>query len=465
MATRPVSVQGVTSHSVTIVWHTAESTTVTVDYGRTTKYGHSARSKIATLEHAITLQRLEPGTKYYYRVRCGKESLYEGPEFHFRTTPGKNSRRFRFLVWGDSGKGNSSQYSLVPAMVKAGADFMIHAGDVIYPDGETKDFDPKYFVPYQEFLRNTPVWLTPGNHDYHTQNAKPYLDAFHLPRNNPAGDERYYSFDYGQAHFVCVDTNQEFDQTFFDWLREDLAATTTWKFVFMHHPPYSCGQHGSSHYVRNQLAALLETYDVDVVFAGHDHDYQRSHPLLHDEPVDMEMAPHFKDPRGVIYIVTGGGAGARPTSADCRFTDVAISATHFSLLDIDGTRLTLRAIDSDGSVLDMFTIDKSPSGSGTNLASASARAPARLLSNLPNPFNPLTVVRYELDEPQAVRLAIYDPAGRMVRALHAGDRPAGIHRALWDGRNTGGRRVSSGLYFVRLQVGSEQFTRKIILAK
>ena len=70
------------------------------------------------------------------------------------------------------------------------------------------------------------------------------------------------------------------------WLKDDLAnATTTWKFAVLHHPMYSCGLHGSRTDIRAQLAPIFEMYGVDIVFCGHDHDYQRSHPMRAGIPV------------------------------------------------------------------------------------------------------------------------------------------------------------------------------------
>jgi len=463
--TRPVSVQGVTPDSVTIVWNTTESVSAVVDYGPTLDYGLSAESKVPSPSHAITLHNLAPGQTYYYRVRSSDMVLYAGSDYHFRTVPDKRTSRWRFLAFGDSGKGNATQLSLVPFMVQAQPDFLIHVGDVIYPAGAAEDFDPKYFVPYAPFVRNTPVWLSIGNHDDATAEAQPYLDAFYLPRS-PAGNERYYSFNYGQAHFVALDSDHMLDPVQLDWLEQDLAnATTTWKFVYLHHPPYSCGMHGSSTSIRHVVAPLFETYGVDVVFSGHDHDYQRSYPMLGEAVVDSAQSPDFKRPRGVIYIVTGGGAGVRPTSAGCPFTAAAISVTHFTRVDVDGLTLTLQAIDNQGRVIDTMRIDKSPPLATPPAGSEPATAAPRLLPSLPNPFNPTTLVRYELPAPAAVRLAIYDSAGRQVRLLALGEQGAGVHSIQWDGRDEEGRRTASGLYLVRLQAGDQDRTNKLVLAK
>jgi hypothetical protein len=75
---------------------------------------------------------------------------------------------------------------------------------------------------------------------------------------------------------------------------------------------------------------------------------------------------------------------------------------------------------------------------------------ARLLPNVPNPFNHSTVVRFELDQAGTVKLNVYDARGRLVRVLAAGTHGAGSHGVTWDGTDRAGRQVASGVYQVRL---------------
>lgn len=466
VVTRPVHVQAVTQDSVTIVWHTEQPAFAAVDYGPTLEYGFSAQSKFASRQHAITLHRLSPDQTYYYRVRCDAETLFAGPEYHFRAMPDKRTTRVRLLLWGDSGRGNAAQYSLVPTMEAADPDLMIHVGDLIQTDGAASRFDPFYFVPYRNLLRNTPVWPVLGNHDVLTADGQPFLDAFLLPRNSPAGDERSYSFNWGQVHLLAIDTNRPFDPEFLAWVADDLASTTTtWKLAYMHHPMYSCGMHGSSRSVRDLLAPIFEAYGVDIVFSGHDHDYQRSHPMRAGVPVGAGQGPSFTTPDGIFYIVTGGGSTVRPTSSSCDFTAMAVSLTHCTVLDIDGAFLRLRAFGVDGNTIDEITIDKSRGADGGAARTGALQPRARFLRNAPNPFNPSTALRYELLEASPVGLSIHDLRGRRVGAFSLGHQPAGLHSFLWDGRDIGGRPVATGIYLVRLRAGTAEATRKIVLAE
>ena len=85
---------------------------------------------------------------------------------------------------------------------------------------------------------------------------------------------------------------------------------------------------------------------------------------------------------------------------------------------------------------------------------------------VPNPFNPLTTLRYDLPEPARVGLRIYDLSGRLVRVLAQGEViGAGRHEAVWNGRDEAGRTASAGVYFCRLEAGAFRQTRRMTLLK
>jgi predicted lipoprotein with Yx(FWY)xxD motif len=94
-----------------------------------------------------------------------------------------------------------------------------------------------------------------------------------------------------------------------------------------------------------------------------------------------------------------------------------------------------------------------------------AREASYLSQNYPNPFNPTTRIAFGLKEPAIVSLRIYDAAGRLVRVLVESSRPAGAYAELWDGRDSSGRSVSSGIYFYRLNAGTFESTKKMILLR
>ncbi len=202
-----------------------------------------------------------------------------------------------------------------------------------------------------------------GNHeDEPDLGVTSYLGRFTLPNN-----ERWYSFDWGNAHIVSLDTESPYtlDSDQLIWLENDLASAsadpdTDWIVAFFHAPPYSASpERGSNPSVRNLISPLLETYGVDVVFNGHAHVYERSHPIRDEVVVDRDPGL-YEDPEGTIYVVTGGGGALLYRSGTADWTAVTRSIYHYVRVDVlaEGT-LHLQAISKDGVVIDEFRIHKS----------------------------------------------------------------------------------------------------------
>jgi hypothetical protein len=101
----------------------------------------------------------------------------------------------------------------------------------------------------------------------------------------------------------------------------------------------------------------------------------------------------------------------------------------------------------------------------TDADTPKAPAASYLAQNFPNPFNPTTRIAFGLAAPANVSLRIYDAAGRLVRVLAEGARPAGNYSELWDGRDARGAAVASGIYFYRLTAGAFSETRKMALLR
>jgi predicted phosphodiesterase len=338
--TRGPYVQSVTGTSAILVWQTAAPGSSRVDYG-VGGYTASIDLPDPTTEHVVTLTDLITGTEVIYRVSTAGVELASGS---FRTAAAPD-QPFSFAVIGDSGTGSRDQYAVADRMVALNPDLVLHTGDVVYPDGQASGYDPFFFQPYQILAKRAPIFPVLGNHDYHSQRGQPYLDAFYLPQNNPTHTERYYSFDWGNAHFTALDFNTGPDAKQLEWLKNDLASTDQlWKFVFYHQAIYSSGPHGYENWAeakRNLLAPIFEQAKVDVVFNGHDHDYERTQPI-----------------NGVLYIVSGGGGGPLYQVKPQAFSAYAETTYHTVWVTVGGCTLIVQAIKPDGTVFDATTLEK-----------------------------------------------------------------------------------------------------------
>ncbi|WP_375760540.1 metallophosphoesterase [Corallococcus exercitus] len=321
----------------------------------------TARSTATAKIHAVVLTGLSPGTSYTYSVdACGETT----PAKTFSTAPVPGTRRVHFAAVGDFGTGGSDQKKVASSMLANKPELFVALGDNAYASGTETEFQTNLFTPMAALLAQVPMFATPGNHEYVTNEAQPYLDNLYLPTNNAEGSERYYSFDWGHVHFVSIDSNCAVGLASSSkctlaaqkaFVEKDLAATTQpWKVVFFHHPSWSSGEHGSQLTMRRQFGPLFEKYGVDLVLTGHDHDYERSKPMLGD-------AEAGKDAKGIPYLVVGGGGATLREFATSRpsWSVLRDDAAH-GFLDVDvveGT-LTAKLVKTDGGTLDSFTLTK-----------------------------------------------------------------------------------------------------------
>ncbi|ATB30929.1 metallophosphoesterase [Melittangium boletus] len=353
--------QSVGTTSAIVAFRTSASCSPLVRFGEGSDVSRTATASAAGWQHAVKLTGLSPGRTYSYVVEaCGSTTGVRT----FQSASGPDTSRVRFTAMGDFGTGGSLQSKVLALLGQSSraGEFLLTLGDNAYSSGTEAEFQSNMFKPMAALLRSTPLYTTPGNHEYLTKNAQPYLDNFYLPTNNPAGTERYYSFDWGPVHFVSLDSNclsyptaectKALQQ---EWVKKDLAATTRpWKIVFFHHPLWSSGEHGSSTSMRNAFASIFEQYGVDLVLTGHDHNYERSKAMSGN-------AVAASGTRGIPYLVVGsGGATLRPFGTSQPSWSAFRDNANVGYLDVtvDGGTLTAKFISSSNSVRDSLTLTK-----------------------------------------------------------------------------------------------------------
>lgn len=266
-----------------------------------------------------------------------------------------------FIVFGDSGTGSAEQKQLAQQMKIAAPDAVLHTGDVVYPSGSRENYQEKFFDIYQNSFSKNVFYPSPGNHDYQADQLAAYLTTFSLPEMAmlETDNERYYSFDLGTAHFIALDTNtpliqvtSERSDDMLDWLRTDLEKNknASWKIVYFHHPPFTSGiQHGEDLRVQKTIVPILEDFDVDVVFSGHEHHYERT----------CQLKNGICGEQGTTYIITGGGGASLYGFGDLQnYSRVAKSEYHFVVGNISECALELKAISLTGQEIDQHMINK-----------------------------------------------------------------------------------------------------------
>jgi acid phosphatase type 7 len=389
--------------------------------------------------YSALMAGLIANSTFSYRVLKNKKVVFAADG----QSPRTGETPYRFVAFADIGAETVDQKKLASRAFLAKPDFVVVPGDIVYERGQISEYRAKFWPIYNAdavgdmggpLLRSVPMICAPGNHDIDTRDLNKYPDAlayyyyWSQPLNGPKGAEggpivpvltasadnranfeaaagdayltmANYSFDYGNAHWIVLDSNPYVDftdKTLSDWITADLASPAaqkaTWKFVMFHHPGFNSSR---EHYEQQQtrlLAPVFEAGKVDVVFNGHVHNYQRSFPLtfrpdkkgvllvagMGNKNVrgrvvngSWKLDKSFDGktdttPEGVIYLVTGAGGQTLynpeqnndPDSWQ-KFTTQFHSNSHsLTIVDMDGKSMTVKQVDVDGKELDSFKITK-----------------------------------------------------------------------------------------------------------
>ncbi len=492
--------------AMTVVWRTNQATDARVEWG-TSPGNLSSSSTDASFgtEHVVTITGLAPGTEYFYSVGTTSETLAGADAEHrFRTPPLPGSTDFvRAWILGDSGQPGQGQEDVRDAYLALpeadATDLLLMLGDNAYNTGTDTEYQVGMFDPYESVLRRIPVWPTRGNHDAVRAGAdNDYYDFFHLPTSGeaggvPSGSEAYYSFDHGNVHFVCLDSDgsdRDPDGAMIRWLRQDLAMNTAaWTVAFWHHPPYSKGSHDSDNPadsggrlrdMRENALPVADSLGVDLVLCGHSHSYERSFLLNGHYDVSTTLTPAMildgGDGReagdgpyekatsgsapgeGTVYVVAGSSSKRSGGALNHPAMFVSEDRRGSVILEVDGGRMDVAFLDDQGVERDRFTLLKPLA---TPEPEPKPGVPLALAAG-PNPFVRETTVQWSVPRAGPARLRVLDVTGRVVRTLADGETEAGVQRADWDGRDDAGAPVGAGVYFVTLEHGGSLRAQKVV---
>jgi 3',5'-cyclic AMP phosphodiesterase CpdA len=275
----------------------------------------------------------------------------------------------RMAVIGDMGTGETPQYDVSRRMTEAHAtfpfDFVIMLGDNIYGGSTPKDFEKKFSIPYKPLLdAGVKFYASLGNHDNTNE-------SFYAPFN--MNGSTYYTFKKGNVRFFALNSNY-MDPKQLAWLENELksAGDGDWRICYFHHPLYSSGRtHGSSTDLRQVLEPLFIKYHVDVVFAGHDHVYERVKPQ-----------------NGIYYFTEGSSGELR--AGDLNQSTITAkgydSDNAFMLVEFAGSQMNFQTISRTGQSVDSGVIQRQVRSSansspqalsvlGAQLPSGQSRAP------------------------------------------------------------------------------------------
>jgi 3',5'-cyclic AMP phosphodiesterase CpdA len=249
--------------------------------------------------------------------------------------------KVRFAVIGDFGTGDRNQMAIASQMFSAHQrkpfDFVIAAGDNIYPNGSGKYFGRGFEQPFANLVRDrVKFYAVLGNHDVDEGRQ----DQCQYPLFNMGG-QNYYKIERGNGlvDFFMLDST-DFGATQTNWLENSLRnSRAKWKIAVFHHPIYSSGKaHGSAVGLRKVLEPMFTHYGVNVGFSGHDHIYERTKPQ-----------------KGIQYFVSGAGGKCRRGDVDKGSGFSAASFdddNHFMVIEVGDNEMSFDAISETGTVVD-----------------------------------------------------------------------------------------------------------------
>lgn len=351
-------IQWTTDNFVFIAWWTNIPAPSVVNYG-VGSLSQQVSDPVPTHQHVMLIGGLASGTTYQYQVVSGNA---QSATLSFTTavSPGTT---FSFAAVGDFGGGSGQESQIANNIAASGAEFVLTLGDNVYPDSADpdfttiySDFDERLYKPYRTVMGKQTMWFGGGNHEYYGDEA--FWQNIWMPNN-----ERWYSFDWGDAHILVLDSELPVTpgSPQYQFALADLNASQSkiWRIVVVHRPPYSSTNSSSSNSpVRTYLVPLFEQQHVQLVLTGHGHNYERTYPLLSGVP---------QESAGVTYIVSGGGGNGLNQFMVSQPSWSAFRQAAYEHVDItvSPNSLQIKAITETGVILDSTMITSGSSATPT----------------------------------------------------------------------------------------------------
>ena len=354
--------------------------------------------------YQTTLTGLTPGTTYEYQI-VGIDATNTAKSSNISTfkTESSNNASTKFIVFGDSQSGVPTSPEYTPwhnTITKAyeqnpDANFVVNMGDLV-EIGQSYQHWNNWFSAANGVINNIPEMPVQGNHETYQNNnfesAAPqdFTSQFSVPQNGPSGHiGQTYSYDYGNVHFVVLDSQEDEEapanDTFLkeqaSWLESDLTKNTQkWTIVMFHKTPYYNKATRNNPAVKDILTPVIEAHHVDIVFNGHDHGISRTYPI--------NGSNYYTDySKGTVYYVTGRSGNKYYTDLnsklwDAKFVDcqdspsyevvtvvngkLNIDAYKYNTIDTIATN-TKNVLYTTPTKIDSLTIDKDNPANSTKL--------------------------------------------------------------------------------------------------
>ena len=350
--------QFVTQDGITVMCQTSKAAMAEVHYGETVAVDQKIVGEKNRFIHEGKISGLQPETQYFYKVVTtdaeGKKIESEVRTFQ---TANKETTPFSFAVISDTQSNPAVSGKVAQHAWAQRPNFLLHPGDLVGTGSNDDHWTKQYFPSMEPLVSRVAFFPVLGNHEV---NARNYYDYMSLP-----SPEYYYTYSYGNSQFFMIDTNKNVgpDSEQYKWLAKELSkCKSTWKIVCHHHPPYSSDENDYGNLWKTnrstrgdlrarQLAKLYDEFNVDIVWSGHIHSYERTWPIKADKVVQKS---------GSIYMITGGGGGGLETAGPFKpaFQNNVRRGHHYCMVSVNGKLLEIKAFDLENRLFDYVKIEK-----------------------------------------------------------------------------------------------------------
>lgn len=342
--------------AIVIMWRTLLAKDGKVLYGIGDNLDNEVSQEGESEIHEIELTGLEPNTRYSYKVQSG---VTTSESHHFYTAP-KSNQGSRVAIWGDNHSGTSFPF-ILDSIAGFKPHFLLGVGDHVNDGSNANEWKDYLFNPARKLMHELPFYAAVGNH---ARDGETLYKLYHFPYDSEdPKHESIYSFSYGNAFFLVVNTNKafftigtyetEYSQFIKDAMASPEAQAATWRIALAHEPGYSegwgdgqCYDNGDDrHYdgyqpLRGWLFPLLKEHNFHFYFNGHMHGYERG--------TDGSL----------VYVTTGGGGGWLDAQCfDFESTTVAHYAFNHLILDLGCDQAKVGAWDLEGQQFDWVLLE------------------------------------------------------------------------------------------------------------
>jgi hypothetical protein len=273
---------------LTISWtNSTSATTDQIKWGYTTNYEQGTSNVSSRSGYSSSTNKffsftfpgvLNANATIYYSLYDSVSGVWSAQK-NYTTSPALNTSSFSFAAVGDS-RTNVGVWNTISTLTNnRNPAFVVFNGDIVDTGSSASQWNA-WFDNGSNLIGNKLILHAQGNHD--VASASYYQNIFDLPKNNTPQTELYYSVDYGETIFICLNSESPSDVTQYNWLKSTLAANASkkWKIISFHRPFYTVGPHaGEMDAYWNTWFKAFDDYGVDLILTGHDHLYERFKPI------------------------------------------------------------------------------------------------------------------------------------------------------------------------------------------